>query len=619
MQVPEMSNTGNSQLRNLSSCETSDARKDSFFLNFRSVNNLPLLAAVLSNLILGTLLFVIVAQSWASAPFWDQWGYEAEPLMLYFSHHLTLHELLSQHNESRLFVPRVAALIYAPLTRWDIRFEVAVTVLAILLVSIGIHILILRNTALTARQKILCLIFCCGATLQTTQWEVLLFGAYYFVVPGLALIWSLVIAGNQWRFPLKVFSWCALSIFATLSYINGVMLWVLLFPCLLFEPRRHGDSKQGNRLWVFLYCLIGAITLGLYFHGYHHQTGLPTTRATLSDPLRMLAYYLYWISAPIAHFSPALPFSASCGAALLLIFLVPAVYLLVARGTSYRVYNFYSFLTIGAYSLLTGLSITVGRSAFGVEQAFSSRYQVFSLLLPAILLPLLFLAANTYSNNHPDYTVQWSQVGLLYVGAAGILLVVNFINGSAELKSYGKARHEAQLVVAYSTVIPDNPDLQLAFPVGPQVARICRILAPFHLPHIVDGADRVVAAAKNVTPAGNSSNGFLDKVADGPGNSLLVTGWAILNRKQKPADAVLIEWKGRNGNVKPLAILPVEGPRPDIANAFGDQNLSSSGFSEAISKANIPGPGVISAWAVNQEQHTAYQLATTWPVAVPGS
>jgi hypothetical protein len=617
MSVAEQFDASDSDLVNRSSCEAGDATEHLPFSNSGDATNLPFLAAILSSLVFGALLLVLVSRSWASAPYWDQWGYEADPLIRYFSTHtLTLQELFSQHNESRLFVPRITTLLYAPLTGWDVRFEVGLSVLAVLLVSIGIHILILRNTILTAGQKIVCIILASGIILQTTQWEVLLFGAYYFVIPGLAIVWSLVVAGNRWRFPIKVLAWSALSLFATLSYINGVILWVLLLPCLVLESRRASGSKIRNRLWALLYPILGVITVILYFHGYQHPPTHPTAKATFAEPLRMINYFLYWIGPPAGHFSLPLSFAACCGAALLLMFLVPAAYLLAIGRSRYDVQYFYSFLIIGVYALLTGLSITFGRSGFGATQAFSSRYQTFSLLLPAIVFPLFFIAAEINSKGRLGRREQWVQGITLLIGAVGMLFAMSFVNSVPDLQAYGKARHKAELVVAYSTVIPDNPGIALADPFPADVVRVCRALAPFHLPHITVGADRVVAAAKHVSLLGDPSNGFLDAVADTP-NSLAISGWAILKKTQKPADAVLIEWSGVNGNVKPIAILAVGTPREDVASLYGNDDLSASGFAETISKANIPGPGVISAWAVNQKTHVAYELATTRNIGTP--
>jgi hypothetical protein len=617
MSVAGQFNTSDSDLGDRSSREAINTGKDLSFSTVCAATNVPFLAAILSSLVFGALLLVIVSQSWASAPYWDQWGYEADPLIRYFSSHtLTLRELLSQHNESRLFVGRIVTLLYAPLTGWDVRFEVALSVLAVLLVSIGIHILILRNAILTAEQKTVCIVLASGIILQTTQWEVLLFGAYYFVIPGLATVWSLVVAGNRWRFPVKVLAWSALSLFATLSYINGVILWVLLLPCLVLESGRSAGSKTSNRFWAFLYPVLGAITLVLYFNGYKHPDASPTTKATFAEPSRIINYFFYWIGAPFAHFSLPLLFYACCGAALLLLFVAPAAYLLVTDRRRYGVHNFYGFLTIGAYTLITGLSVTLGRSGFGEAQAFSSRYHTFSLLLPAILFPLLFVFAELNSTRRPSRRGQWSHAITLVAGAVGMLFVMSFVNGVVDLRTYGNARHKAELVVAYSMVIPDNPGIALADPFPADVVRVCRRLAPFHFPHITVGADRVIAAAKHVSLSGDPSNGFLDAVADTP-NSLAISGWAILKKRQKPADAVLIEWSGVNGNVKPIAILAVGTPREDVASLYGNSDLSASGFSEIISKANIPGPGVISAWAVNEKTHMAYELATTHRIGTP--
>ena len=77
----------------------------------------------------------------------------------------------------------------------------------------------------------------------------------------------------------------------------------------------------------------------------------------------------------------------------------------------------------------------------------------------------------------------------------------------------------------------------------------------------------------------------------------------------------MIEWQGADGSVKPIAAIPIDIPRPDVAQALANHSFLESGFSEVVSKANIPGPGILSAWAIDNQKKIAYQLANTKPVS----
>lgn len=592
--------------------QESDAYKGVHHL--RKVAASPGLICLAINLILGAFLFRFISESWTSSPYFDQWAYEGETLVRYFGHSLTWNYLWSQHNESHLVIPRLVALLYAPFTGWDVRFEVVLTFLCALLTSVGLCLLIVRNEALSRPQQALCLVITGASILSCTQWEVLLFGAYYFIVPGLCLVWALVLAQTRATFAVKVCSWILLSTLATLSYVNGVLLWFLLLPFLVIAGKQSTYTSRFRTLWAAAYCFIGSAVLWLYFSTYDHPRGHPALTVTVAEPSRMATYFLYWLGAPFSHVGPGKLIGAAAGFSLLLGFLLLSLRVWRIRPTENVTTQAYSWFVIGVYVMLTGASITFGRSGFGSEQAFASRYQSFSLLLPAILPPLACLAIPANLAVSQGRLLFAGTTGFV-LGAATILFSLNYLSGVEELKQYGATRKRLSLAVEFINAIPDNPAAAANYPDPKQIPRICGALAPFHLPEVTTEGQQVVSGIRSVSIAGDGRNGFIDQVTDTGNGRLMVSGWAILKGKDAPADAVLFEWQGPGGSLKPITVVPVEAARPDVSQVLADNHLVNSGFVESISKANIPGSGILSAWAIDLTNRTAYQIGGTKPVS----
>jgi len=532
----------------------------------------------------------------------DQWDYEGITLSQYFEHRLTAADLFAQHNESHLVLARIVSLLLAPLTGWDIRYEVGLTVVLVVLLALGFNILIARTTLLTRPQQICCAIVTDLSLCASTQWEVLLFGAYYFVVPGVALVWCLVAARAKWPLAVKAITWCSLSLVATLAYINGVLLWLLLVPSTLLSRA----SRSRDRLAILLFYVIGAAVLTAYFATFDRPQQHPDYRATVFGHVPLLTYYLVWIGAPLGHVADNLTVSLTAGAALLLLQLGLSAYLLRWHWTSVFA-GAWDWIVLGGFVLITGAAISVGRAGFGIEQALASRYHSFSLLLPPTVLVLSLIAANLAWTRRESVVT-----GIAFMlGVGACLFAFSYVAGWSEARSYGKLRHRAQLAVQFVDLVPDNPQLSLAYPGPGRLVQISRDLRPFRLPHIRLAAGRLMWQVQQTTSTGDRTNGLLERVIDMGDGRLRIRGWAILKDRTQPADCALIVWQDEKGSVKPISVLPVDVRRSDVAAALGKGSVVNSGFDGVISRSNIPGPGTIGVWSVDLKAVRIYQVGGT--------
>ncbi len=567
-------------------------------------STLLILTSVLCNVIILVLLIHIIWPWTTETPHADQWDYEGKTLVLYFHHALSLSYLFSQHNESHLFIPRIVALLYAPLTGWNIQVEIVLTLGCALLSSIGLSCLFVTNPLLTSVEKIIGILAATALCLCCMQWEVLLFGAYYFVIPGLCLIWALVIAANTISYTYKVILWSLLSLLATLSYVNGVLLWVLIGLVVVLEGRNVVKERE-RRLSMGGFFVIGTLTLILYFSTYHRPLKHPSLDNTMNEPSRMVLYYLSWLGAPFARVEPTTLISRAVGIVLLTAFVGSLAWLYLRKRQVLVSSHCYCWIVLGLYVLLTGVTITIGRSGFGVDQAFASRYQSFSILLPAVCFPLFcVLIRDLAFGSRQALRLSLSCCS----GVLALLFCLSYRASSIELRSYGQMRKTTGLAVEFATVFPNNPWLQISHPDPARLVAVCRSLAPFHLPAATSRAAEIIRRARLVHQKTVSLNGYLDQAADLGNGTIAVAGWALNQNAHEPASFVLIEWQGTNGSTKPIDFISVDAPRPDVAKALNNPILLPSGFGGVIAKSSIPGPGVLSAWAVDNQTQDVEQL-----------
>src|SRR5689334_14571778 len=64
---------------------------------------------------------------WVAVPFWDEWETPGAQLAHYCRGSLDWADLFGQHNEHRLFFPRLIWLPLAILAGWDVRYEMILT------------------------------------------------------------------------------------------------------------------------------------------------------------------------------------------------------------------------------------------------------------------------------------------------------------------------------------------------------------------------------------------------------------------------------------------------------------------------------------------------------------
>ena len=523
----------------------------------------------------------LVVVSYSSLPYWDGWGqidFGAQGRA-----QSTLTWLWTLHSEHRLVIPRLFLLA-------DLRWFHATQVflLASIFVIQLLHLALLgwsmrvfggwrgslwrTGVGLTA----FCL-FC------PSQWENFTWGFQTcFVLPGffatlswigLLLYW--LRSGEElgryssWKY-LVLSIGAALG--ATYSLSNGNLLWPLLVAAALLLRLRLAA--------VLSLLIAGILSTALYLNNYFGPAAPPSSAETLVQSLKYLLAYFgsSWVGSNI-------PVAEVIGVAGLAAFLVSLLRLL-SYIRSRRPFSIQLVLTL-LFCVGTGMVTAMGRSGFGVSQAFSSRYQTVSLLFWCCL-GLLVLGAASALHRWSSVAVPLAQVLLLAIMLVGAKRAeIPLIR--ARVRSF-KLNTAAMSLV---TQVPDteqlqwadsHPDYVLSLTPYMRQERLSVFSEPesWVLGEPLDSAFRL--AVPNECAGALESNVAMGGAASGQA-PLRITGWAWdLKHRRPPASIVavtggVITGLGAMGDWRPLD----QVTRPGVTTNY-------IGYTGYVQGGRAPGP-----------------------------
>ncbi len=351
----------------------------------------------------------IVISTYSPLPHWDEWALFAH---LATGKGWSLSWLWAQHNEHRIFVPKIFFLLDVQFFRGTQVFLLAsifatqflqISLLSFSLWSLGD----MRGPAW--RTGIGLIVYC---ILCPTQYENLVWGfQLQFVIPAaMATVstLSLLLYYRRPRVWLLALSIAAATL-ATWSLANGMLLWpLLLLAALLLRMRRR---------IVVAVAASAVANIGLYLYHYHRpsaQSGVLPAQS-VGEILKYVA--VYFGSTFVRHSSGWSAILAGTMGLCTALWIIARV--ILQRGTAIQ--SGTRSLLLLELSLLMLLCIATaaitasGRLHLGLEQATASRYQTFALLFWCSLgLAVLFYA----SRNSTRFTAISASLLALMLGFA---------------------------------------------------------------------------------------------------------------------------------------------------------------------------------------------------------
>lgn len=384
----------------------------------------------------------VVATVWrygVDVPYWDQW--ELAPLVGRLP---TVAEVWAPHSEHRIVFPRLVMLLLAWASGWDIRWELAASVIVALATYGALLAQARRTTAALAPGGALLPAVLSALSFSVASWENWLWGwqLQVFMCVGGA-VGSLALLGrggmDRRRFAIAL----GLATLATFSFGCGALVWPL--GLLLLGARVEPQRSRRALTW----CAVGAALTGLYLLGY-----APPDVGRTWDPLLICRYVPIYLGAPLAPSST--PCASALGAVALLA--TPALAVVLVRSGRLSRGDVLPHVALAAFAVGSALLAASARAGLGLDQARESRYTTIALLLWSSLAVLLEALARPRADGQGSAPGRLTRLGARAAIAAIVALA---ISGSIQGRAHARARYRA-LRDARAALLRGGNDAELA-------------------------------------------------------------------------------------------------------------------------------------------------------------
>jgi hypothetical protein len=433
--------------------------------------------------IAGTVLPIILLIYWVSClgvdiPSWDEWG-EGTPFIFNVSAYPweTIQHLWEQHNEHRIFFPRLLMWVLASISSWNIIWEMAASIVvavATFLVLCGQLQRLVRSAPQPLPRivwPVLSLLF-----FSMTQWENWLW--------GFQLAWSMVSLGVIWGFSSLV-KWqdsgatkdfvlaLLCGVVASYSSAQGLFYWPAGIVMMLVWPKPHKPPAYG--IYLSLWCVIClAVALG-YFHGYQQPPAHRLFYGLWQHPLQYAGTYVLFVllclGSPVADTTPLIALIQ--GAGLLLVFLLLCCDCVTGK-VDMRKLNF--FLGLGIFALLNVMAIAGARIDFGgIGFALVPRYITISTWL---WISLIVTTAYMLRQSPLLMKRKWYPV----VRAVAMLAIISYADAVPWARKHSEilAAARTHILEHYPDTLDDN-QLRILYPDTTNMRQWIAVLARKHL------------------------------------------------------------------------------------------------------------------------------------------
>jgi hypothetical protein len=351
---------------------------------------------------------------------------------------LTVADLFSQHNEHRIFFPRIVMLFVGVITGFNV-VATMYLIQTLLLVTLVVLLLAFRSSVSPNPLwfvPIAFLVFSWGQSwnmLQAFQIQLVLVQTF-----AILAFWLLHVCTRNGRLGRVAFAGALGSAtVAAFSSAHGLVVWPVGFMQLLFLPMRPAKRS----LLIVVWSLVGLLEGIVYFLGYEH-TGKTTVAHALDHPLRSLKFFLAALGGSLFK-QPDLAFSSG----ILLTFLAAMGAVLVYKDGRWGECSFW--IATLSFSLLILAGTTVARGMF-MGNISNPKYVTYSLLVPIAVYALLLSSLRI--RPEPDTVVVFGVLAALIVSSVPL----SYAWGIAEAKEIQAKKEKTAFVLATYRSQPDR-------------------------------------------------------------------------------------------------------------------------------------------------------------------
>jgi hypothetical protein len=592
--------------------------------------------SILLPLIPAALLGLLIAKYSVNVPLWDEW--EPDIAGIFEKHaagHLRLHDLLAQHNETRLFFPRLLFLLLGGITHWNVRYEMVTTLLLALLILLMVYRMEESAFGVRPRLRLVAILLSSLLIFSPAMYEAWLWGMEISCfVPLGCLLGGLLIARTALPRGIQLLSCIMLATIATYSFGNGFLVWIILTPALFFSKTWEGlqggakTVKQSSsyvpehllktQLSLWLLCFVACEAI--YFYDYRRPPQqspiLELLLACLNNPFRTTQFFFAFFGTPLVlEIANPLFWATSVGAVLIALCLTLAYWTYQLKDNPSLFAHSWPWFALAAYSTMSGGLATLTRSAqFGAAFATSSRYGIFAVILIVALVhltPLLaFTAADRRSLSPRQKKNVQKGLGLAAVGLA-LMHCFAFFAGVEDMRSNWQYRMMGKSWLAFIHLVPERRSVtELLCPDYALLKRTATILAKLGMlapPPFTECPTNLFQAQ---TAASTGTFGHLETFRLVSQGRLLFSGWAISPSRAREVDAVVLTYELADGVRQPFTLADDRVPRRDLEVLFGREPFYYAGWQAPCEVTNLPKDVItVRAWGYDVNRQIVWPLA----------
>lgn len=353
----------------------------------------PKLYFLFALVLVSSLAFVplfLILKDGINVPFCDEWGLAAF-LNSLRKGHLSFEQFWAPNNEHRIFFPKIAFTALTALTRWN---SVGIMILSWGIITAVAFFLLYCFTRIYHESKrgwwlailtLSLLLFFSPIQRQNWLWAFQL--SFFFVQAGV-IISVFILTFTEIPLPPRLFLVILFAVFASLSAVQGLMIW----PVLLITVLLSGDTRS-RRILGFI-VLFGAAVLVCTVYSLNYKTPskghLPLDQLAHNLP-QPLFYFISLLGAPMVFWLPdaVRPGWAFFAGGFLLMLFAWFVYLIRQHHLNISASP---WIGLACFTLAFCAITTFGRIDLGINTgALQSRYTTHELLFNMAVLVLGYL------------------------------------------------------------------------------------------------------------------------------------------------------------------------------------------------------------------------------------
>ena len=575
----------------------------------------PKLAAAVT-LMVGALPAVyigwLIARWGVEIPLMDDW--EMAPLIAKaHTGELTFNDLFEQQEEARTFFPKLIFILSGIDGHWDVRHEMMLSVAICAATAFGIYLLLRRSGAGIVTTA-LCFWASSLLIFSPAQFELWLFASGFpSFMPVLCIVGALLAFQTGWSTGMKFATAAVLAVISTFTLAHGLLAWGLTFPVFLASNR-----VRRWQWWLGAWTSLALLAAAAYFYGYRKPAHLPDFGPAMSvgEYAQFFLAYLGGTFAYAAAQHQRVALAATVGAVAFAIFVGTLMFAAPRLRDASFARRFLPWFALAFYSIFSAVLVTLGRGGFGLQYATSSRYVTFSLYL---LVAVIVLAAFAHADRGLAARTRWARRALaaaaaICIGGGLYLYHLSFENGIRVMHSINARNRLARSAIVFSPAVDTAAIIKRINYPDPQrvITRAVRLDELGILrPRLV--RDPEVSALPFGEVDAQAADGWCDALVAMHGDDIRASGWATLNGKRRPADAVLLAYETPEGEWVAFAMSDAVVRRRDIKRLLGTKDQLWSGWTATFRRDAVPPGAAISAWAVDIEGPRLYRLKQNVP------